>query len=412
MTIPIVLEMSPIAFGMESDLANTGITRVCREILSAIDSNIELRVDTQRDFYVYSSESRWHNQLLLHAVSHLMHLNNFKPLMDPCDISLASCIDSHSGFQPKKLRRIAEPWIQKLNQFGPTAYKFLSQEKYIYLTSYLPCPDFVRVNKNALIVHHVHDIFPITRPSLFHGGIDSLWKNKAADFYSTDRYICISNYTSQDLMKAFPFIPEQNITVIPNSGDHALRVIDKFSPLLLQAYDLRPYNYFITVSTLEPRKNLPLLLKAFREFKFRYHTDHKLVCIGAKGWMSEEEQQMIDANISTGDVILPGRLDDYDTFALMQAATAYVSTAKCEGFGLGLAEAMSIGCLPIAPTNTSQIEVVEGIGLLFTSMETLVTAMKQASLSQHSPEEIMQKAKQRYSWERSAHQFISLFDSI
>ena len=412
MTLPIILEMSPIAFGMESDLANTGITRVCREILIALDHLLAISGENQQQYYIYSSSSRWHNQLLAHGALHHLGLSCLKPLMDPCDITLASCIDAHSGFSLKGLAKIAEPWIHKLNSFGPTAKQFLSISDYVYLTSYLPTPGFVRTNTKAKIVHHVHDIFPLTRPSLFHGGIDDLWKRKAADFMPQDRYICISHATAADLRHVFPFIPDSHITVVPNAGDHALRIASGEPNAAVSKYGLEKSPFFITVSTLEPRKNLPFLLRGFREYKQRYQSDHKLVCIGASGWMADAERDFIESMSTFGDIHFLGRLSDPETFALIQQATAYISTARCEGFGLGLAEAMSLGCLPIAARNSSQIEVVDKVGMLFESINQLVESLQAAACTPCSKDKVQRLALQRFSWQRSASQLSNLLGGL
>jgi glycosyltransferase involved in cell wall biosynthesis len=412
MTIPVILEMSPIAFGMESDLANTGITRVCRELLIALDGVLANGMSAAGQYYIFSSSSRWHNQLLAHNVLHHLKLTSFKPLMDPCDITLASCIDAHSGLSLKGLSQIAEPWISKLGRFGPTAHKYLSTNEYIYLTSYLPCPDYVRTNPNAKIVHHVHDLFPLTKPSLFHGGIDELWKRKAADFMPQDNYICISEATADDLRRVFPFIPTDHISVISNAGDHAMRIANTEPSDAVDRHGLESCPFFITVSTLEPRKNLPFLLRAFREYKDLYQSSHHLVCIGATGWMDDAERSFIDSMSSSGDIHFLGRLSDQDTFGWIQQATAYVSAARCEGFGLGLAEAMSLGCLPIAAANTSQIEVVEGIGCLFKTMQQLVDALASAAGCSYSKIDIQQKALSRFSWIRSAGELHGQLDSL
>ena len=410
MSLPIILEMSPIAFGMESDLANTGITRVCREILIALDHLLDNGGDKHEQYYIFSSSSRWHNQLLSHSVLHRLGLKRFKPLMDPCDITLASCIDAHSGISLKGLTKIAEPWNQKLDCFGPTAKQFLSTSDYVYLTSYLPTPDYVRTNQKARIVHHIHDLFPLTKPSLFHGGIDELWKRKAADFMPQDHYVCISHATADDLRRVFPFIPDSHITVAPNAGDHALRIASAEQSDAVAKYGLTGSPFFITVSTLEPRKNLPFLLRAFREYKHRYQSDHQLVCIGATGWMADAERDFIEGVSSSGDIHFLGRRSDPETFAFIQQATAYISTARCEGFGLGLAEAMSLGCLPIAARNTSQVEVVEGIGMLFSTLEELINALHSAAVTCYVREDIQQQALDRFLWARSAGQIKTLLE--
>lgn len=257
MTSPIILEMSPIAFGMESDLANTGITRVCRELLIALDHLLLNGNSKQAQYYIFSSSSRWHNQLLAHGVLHHLGLKSFKPLMDPCDVTLASCIGAHSEFDLKGLAKVAEPWMKRLDSFGPTAKQFLSTKGYVYLTSYLPTPEYVRTNEKARVIHHVHDLFPLTKPSLFHGGIDELWKHKAADFMPQDQYVCVSHATAGDLKRVFSFIPDGNIFVAPNAGDHALRIAFADPNDTVTKFGLNDSPFFVTVSTLEPRKNFP-----------------------------------------------------------------------------------------------------------------------------------------------------------
>jgi len=412
MTIPVILEMSPIAFGMESELANTGISRVCRELLIALDGVLVNRTSAAGQYYIFSSSSRWHNQLLAHCVMHHLKLSSFKPLMDPCDITLASCIDAHSGFSLKGLNQIAEPWINELGRFGPTAHQYLSSNEFLYLTSYLPCPDYVRMNPKAKIVHHVHDLFPLTKPSLFHGGIDELWKRKAADFMPQDHYFCVSDSTATDLQRVFPYIPCKNITVIPNAGDHAVRMATDIGSDAITRFGLSTHPYFITVSTLEPRKNLPFLLRAFRNFKKQIKSDHQFVCIGTTGWMADAERALIADLSSAGDIHFLGRLPDEETFSIIKGATAYISAARCEGFGLGLAEAMSLGCMPIAAANSAQIEVVSDIGHLFESTNQLVQILGSIAFKGYSREEVKAKAIERFNWFKSAHSLRRLIESI
>jgi glycosyltransferase involved in cell wall biosynthesis len=155
---------------------------------------------------------------------------------------------------------------------------------------------------------------------------------------------------------------------------------------------------------------LPFLLRAFREYKHRYHSDHQLVCIGATGWMADAERDFIESLSSASDIHFLGRLSDPDTFALIQQATAYISTARCEGFGLGLSEAMALGCPPIAARNTSQVEVVDGIGILFSSLEELINALHSAAVTGCVREDIQQQAFDRFLWARSAAQINTLLE--
>lgn len=128
--------------------------------------------------------------------------------------------------------------------------------------------------------------------------------------------------------------------------------------------------------------------------------------------MADEERNFIESLSSPGDIHFLGRLSDLDTFALVQQATAYISTARCEGFGLGLAEAMALGCLPIAARNTSQIEVVDGIGILFSTLEELISALHSAAVAGYVRGDIQKQALERFLWSRSATHVKSLLEKL
>lgn len=401
MSKPIIFEMSPIAFGLESDLANTGITRACRELIVALDHSLQL-TNSSSQFYVYSEASRWHNCLLHKYLNTELELRSIIPLIDPCDVSIASKIYSGSRSGGSVPRDSLKHHTNTLENLGDVAFELIDNNKYVYVTSYLPTPLRVRENNNVQVVHQINDLFPLTKPSLFHGGIDAVWQQKSADFYANDHYICISESTASELAISFPYIPQENIHVVHLAGDHAVRSLSCDVPRTRRLYRLEDKPYFITVSTLEPRKNLPFLLKAFGEFKRSHGSNFRLVCIGAEGWLSHSEKLLIDSMSNDGDIRFLGRLEDSDTFDLISEAAGYVSASKAEGFGLGLAEAMSLGCLPIAASNTSQIEVIKDIGLLFTTFDELVQAFSAATSNTHTAASIRSRSLERFSWRKSA----------
>jgi hypothetical protein len=73
---------------------------------------------------------------------------------------------------------------------------------------------------------------------------------------------------------------------------------------------------------------------------------------------------------------------------------------------------MSLGCLPIAAKNSSQIEVIEEIGILYSSLEELIEALRSSSLKKPPASEVQSKALGRYSWKYSASHLASLFNSL
>jgi glycosyltransferase involved in cell wall biosynthesis len=109
-----------------------------------------------------------------------------------------------------------------------------------------------------------------------------------------------------------------------------------------------PRRFVLYLGTLEPRKNLPALVKAFAQLR-REQPDIHLVLAGARGWWYHSLLRMIsDSNL--GDVVhLPGFVPAEDLPSWYNAATAFAYPSSFEGFGLPVAEALACG----RPTVTS-----------------------------------------------------------
>jgi glycosyltransferase involved in cell wall biosynthesis len=124
-----------------------------------------------------------------------------------------------------------------------------------------------------------------------------------------------------------------------------------------------PNPYYLFVGTLEPRKNLPRLLRAFAAIKHR-DPELKLVLAGDAGWGEQKLEQRI-AELSIEDsVVLTGRLDETSLHCYYRHALALVLPSLYEGFGLPLLEAMQYGVPVITSDRSSMPEVAGDAGLL------------------------------------------------
>ena len=119
----------------------------------------------------------------------------------------------------------------------------------------------------------------------------------------------------------------------------------------------------LAVGTLEPRKNLPFLLRVFQRFRER-RPDMQLVLAGRFGWGAAEVRRTLAELGLDGQVVLTGAIADADLAALYEGAMALLFPSLHEGFGLPLIEAMSAG-LPVVSSNvTSMPEVCSDAALL------------------------------------------------
>jgi len=177
-----------------------------------------------------------------------------------------------------------------------------------------------------------------------------------------DQIIAISNSTKQDLIRYFQ-VPEEKITVTHLAADECFQPLpfDKVQ-VFREKYGL-DFPFILYVGTLEPRKNLPTLIKAFYYLK-KKNIHHKLVIAGGKGWKYDPIFQTISDLNLIKDIHFTGYVPKEDLPLLYNAADAFVYPSLYEGFGLPPLEAMACGC-PVITSNTSSLpEVVGDAGIM------------------------------------------------
>lgn len=176
--------------------------------------------------------------------------------------------------------------------------------------------------------------------------------------------IAVSQSTAGDLIKHNP-IPENKIHVVYETADTGLFRRNANPDLALnirEKYNLGNTPFLLTLSTIEPRKNLPNTIRAFKML-IRENPDLKvnLVVAGKFGWKTEHLNE--DLREPHPCILFPGFINDQDLNVIYSEATALCYLSHHEGFGLPPLEAMRCRTPVIYGNNSSLVEIIADSGL-------------------------------------------------
>ena len=231
-----------------------------------------------------------------------------------------------------------------------------------------------------------------------------------------DHMIFVSASTLQDCRNWFRR-PLHNATVVHHGKSEAFHPrADAAEQRHVAFRYLLPEKYLLYLGTLEPRKNVPMLLRAFAELH-AHHPEARLVVAGKKGWHFEEIFRTLRALRLEAFVTFPGYIEEADKPALMRGACIFVYPSLHEGFGVPVLEAMACGVPTIAGNRTSVPEIAGEGALLIDpgSQQQLTAALEQlyttasarASLAARGLE---QAAK--FSWHKTAEETAAVYRAV
>ncbi len=309
------------------------------------------------------------------------------------------------------------PSVRRRRLFTPPHHRFeqvtLPAELLGIQADLLHSPDFIppfRLGLPSVIT--VHDLAFLRFPHLLTPESARYYGQIGRAVHHADRIITVSHSTRKDLLELLPADPQKVVTI--HSGvDPECRPLPPAEVERQRAQLGLPEQFILFVGTLEPRKNIPTLLKAFS----KVWKDHRvpLVVVGGKGWLYEEIFQVTD-DLGVGEAVR------YVDPVPSQQLVYYYNCASClvlpslyEGFGHPPLEAMACGT-PVIVSNVSSLpEVVGEAGLLVepTDVEGLAAAMGELLSNQELRSKLTQLGLQRaatFSWEKTARETLSEYE--
>jgi len=258
-----------------------------------------------------------------------------------------------------------------------------------------------------------------------------------------DLIVSISDSTKKDLINLYGIQPEKIRVIYPGIGEE-FRVIDKNDPQLFRVKEKYkiPDEFILYFGTIEPRKNILGLIKAFEETKrergkkilevdwqgfeglvknhgekFVDFSKLKLVIAGTKGWLCEKIFKKVKESEFSKDIVFTGFIEEEDKPYLYNLAKVFVWPSFFEGFGLPPLEAIACG-VPTIVSNKSSLSEVVGDGAIMVdsqNLDELVFAIKEIlsnhELSDYLRNQGLKKAKE-FNWDKTANEFLNLFKEL
>lgn len=178
------------------------------------------------------------------------------------------------------------------------------------------------------------------------------------------KIVTVSKFSQRKICQKYN-LSEDDVPVIYDGLTDIFKKKSRQNSSIKDKYHM-PNRYILSLSTIEPRKNLQLLIRAYKELIEEGNILPDLVLAGRKGWKLDKIIQGITEEIQS-KIHFTGFVDDEDLPQIYKNAELFIFPSKYEGFGLPVIEAMSQGTLVLCSDAASLPEIVDGNGLMFQS---------------------------------------------
>ncbi|MDY6932978.1 MAG: glycosyltransferase family 1 protein [Spirochaetota bacterium] len=235
----------------------------------------------------------------------------------------------------------------------------------------------------------------------------------AAKFSYID--LTVSEFTASRMIELLN-IEKNRIRIITEGVEKKFRKITDKNILkgVIMKYDLK-MPFYLYIGSLSPRKNMINVLKAFLRIKDR--VEHNIYFIGGYSWRDNKVYDFIKEHDLSQRVIKLDYLEDDELVAIYNLADCFLYPSKYEGFGLPILEAQACGC-PVITSRVSSCPEVAGEGGLLVNpydIDDIAKGMLEIANNMALKSEIIEKGFdncKKYSWERTAREFIRLFEDV
>lgn len=305
-----------------------------------------------------------------------------------------------------KLDRLIMNYLKRHKEKVPKTMKEASIDLF-----FMPDLRPTALTKKVKKITVVHDLSFKHFPSFF-SKKTRLWHkilHPKREIKNSAEIIAVSSFTKHDLIETFG-IAEEKITVIHEGVDENFgKKKVKNSQAITAKYRL-PENYFLFLSTIEPRKNIQGMVRGFIIYKRLNRSDNSKLVIAGKKNQKIFSQVMHDDH---PDIIFCGFIDEEDKAEIIRGARVFIYPSFFEGFGLPLLEAMKCET-PIITSNTSSMPEIAGDAAILINprfpeemayaLEKIQDPGRISELKHHMREQV-----KKFTWKECASKTLDVF---
>jgi glycosyltransferase involved in cell wall biosynthesis len=259
--------------------------------------------------------------------------------------------------------------------------------------------------RNWRSVVTLHDLAFLLYPATHTAASRAYYAASGESVRHAERVIAVSQRTASDAVRLLGVDPAR-MRVVPEAAAPGFGPRDDIAfQAVASRLSLDPRPYALFVGTLEPRKNVPLLLEAFT--RVRQEVDAQLLLVGGRGWLDAPIFEA-HARSGLGDAVqFLGSLEQNELATLYSHASVFVLPSLYEGFGLPVLEAMACGA-PVVCSNAGPLPEVAGNAAVLLPpddptpwADAMLRLLTDARLANAMREQGFLRATM-YSWDRAA----------
>ena len=406
----IIFDATLLVNAYETQVFRTGLFRVCDELLKKLIDSGKYEIFLYDIFgrerhlrqYVISNYTGTGQELSQVSVFS-QDSNVFRTLAYPV-------LRKADGWRRKEDKQFYCKVLKAIAvRFGRLVEKLSPRKKmvdavdasYHYIATYYSIPQWVHdAGMHATLI--VHDLIPILHPEYFASDANKrLLEEICSSISANDMAVCVSASTRSDLLNFRKDLNPDNVKFAHLAGADCFRKRD------LSFDNLQPFNYILSACTLEPRKNMLTLVKAYKLLLTKHNGQFMpLVLTGAMGWKTGKLFEDIEELNSQyrGKIIITGYVSDEELAGLYSNTSVFVYPSLYEGFGLPPLEAMQCGAPVVVSNKSSLPEVVGEAGVMVDPLdvESIAEAIDSVSADRDRRSRLSIERASQFNWDKFA----------